>query len=425
MQSDASELVGGYKPVELQHIARPLYVCFTKLFSRTFSLKSNGVFLKKMRNAFDGRRWKQFSRGLENAVELAQMRLARQWDDCISHCDGTGPGTDSKRGCRKRAREAAKCGVPIIASRQRQCAAQAPPKDLNDAVVDGTHGVPNRQVKDRRNCPPFEGAPRRRLATLRAQWSSFAYACSRFERQRQQVEKSFAFAFVEGALVRAMRLGWWILLDEVNLASAETLERLSPLLRGASGTLVLTERGDVDALVRHPEFRIFAAMNPATDFGKKDLPPALRSLFTEIYVDEIDDEADLQLCTELYLEKSAASAALAVPIVQLYMRARSLATVSRSTTTTLGQRPGSSSGDEHSVAESATGGAEDNGAHDAHPKMPCQRLGGSLLRGDLKAPRYSLRTLSRALRCASSLSPAINSRSEGTHRINQSLYEAF
>ena len=44
MQSDASELVGGYKPVELQHIARPLYVCFSKLFSRTFSTKSNAVF---------------------------------------------------------------------------------------------------------------------------------------------------------------------------------------------------------------------------------------------------------------------------------------------------------------------------------------------------------------------------------------------
>ena len=34
-------------------------------------------------------------------------------------------------------------------------------------------------------------------------------------------EKGFAFAFVEGALVRAVREGWWLLLDEINLAPAE------------------------------------------------------------------------------------------------------------------------------------------------------------------------------------------------------------
>ena len=34
-------------------------------------------------------------------------------------------------------------------------------------------------------------------------------------------EKDFAFAFVEGALVKAVREGWWLLLDEINLAPAE------------------------------------------------------------------------------------------------------------------------------------------------------------------------------------------------------------
>lgn len=44
------------------------------------------------------------------------------------------------------------------------------------------------------------------------------------------VEGSFAFSFVEGVLVKAIREGKWVLLDEINLASAETLERLSGLL---------------------------------------------------------------------------------------------------------------------------------------------------------------------------------------------------
>lgn len=47
-------------------------------------------------------------------------------------------------------------------------------------------------------------------------------------------------------------------------------------LQGAEGSLCLTERGDVDPVVRHPDFRLFAAMNPPTDASKKDLPPALR-----------------------------------------------------------------------------------------------------------------------------------------------------
>lgn len=44
------------------------------------------------------------------------------------------------------------------------------------------------------------------------------------------MEGSFAFAFVEGVLVKAIREGKWVLLDEINLASAETLQRLSGLL---------------------------------------------------------------------------------------------------------------------------------------------------------------------------------------------------
>ncbi len=39
-----------------------------------------------------------------------------------------------------------------------------------------------------------------------------------------------AFAFVEGALVQAVREGHWLLLDEVNLAAPETLQRVAGLL---------------------------------------------------------------------------------------------------------------------------------------------------------------------------------------------------
>lgn len=43
----------------------------------------------------------------------------------------------------------------------------------------------------------------------------------------------------------------------------------------------------------HPTFRLFGAMNPANDAGKRDLPPALRARFTELWVDDPDDPADI------------------------------------------------------------------------------------------------------------------------------------
>lgn len=65
-----------------------------------------------------------------------------------------------------------------------------------------------------------------------------------------------------------------MLLDEINLASAETLQCLSGLLEGGSGSL---ERGDATPTPCHPDFRLLAAMNPATDVGKKELPPGIRN----------------------------------------------------------------------------------------------------------------------------------------------------
>ena len=76
-----------------------------------------------------------------------------------------------------------------------------------------------------------------------------------------------------------------MLLDEINLATAETLECLSGLLERDRGSLCLLGRGDREPIERHPDFRLFAAMNPSTDLGKKQLPTGLRSRFTELFVD--------------------------------------------------------------------------------------------------------------------------------------------
>ena len=73
-------------------------------------------------------------------------------------------------------------------------------------------------------------------------------------------------------------LGYWVLLDEINLASAETLQCLSSLLE-SDGTVTIYEKTDSKPISRHPNFRLMAAMNPATDVGKKDLPPGIRNRY--------------------------------------------------------------------------------------------------------------------------------------------------
>lgn len=104
------------------------------------------------------------------------------------------------------------------------------------------------------------------------------------------------FEWHDGPLVQAMRGGDLILLDEISLADDSVLERLNSVLE-PSRTLVLAEKGgrDLDDIrvVGAQGFEILATMNPGGDFGKKELSPALRNRFTEIWVPAVDDVADL------------------------------------------------------------------------------------------------------------------------------------
>lgn len=120
-----------------------------------------------------------------------------------------------------------------------------------------------------------------------------------------------------------------MLFDEVNLASQETLESLTVLLESASSSVVLTERGDLEPIPRHPDFRAFACMNPATDVGKKDLPPGLRARFTEIFAPAPDDDRDalLSIVKQYLADAAAGDRSLVLDVVEFYteMKSRSAA----------------------------------------------------------------------------------------------------
>ena len=93
-------------------------------------------------------------------------------------------------------------------------------------------------------------------------------------------------------MIKSIKDGEWILLDEINLASESVLNRLATLIDG--DYILLNERADIVETNRHKDFRLFLCMNPPyTSAGKKQLPWSLRSKLTEVYVPELDNQSDL------------------------------------------------------------------------------------------------------------------------------------
>lgn len=82
---------------------------------------------------------------------------------------------------------------------------------------------------------------------------------------------------------------------------------------------------DETPLKRHPEFRLFACMNPATDIGKKELPANIRSRFTEIFCDELSDRQEVRQVVLSYLGRLNLEVTLIESIVELYFRLKELA----------------------------------------------------------------------------------------------------
>ena len=162
---------------------------------------------------------------------------------------------------------------------------------------DATHSVPQAAKRRKLDTPKYQ--------ELRDRWTASSKLLNQLRVQVERAERNLTFAYVEGRIVQAVREGSWLLLDEINLASSDTLDSIATLLGDIDQErpyLQLTESGNAARIMAHPDFRVFAAMNPATDTGKRDLLPGIRSRFTEIYVHAGDtDIKDLVSLIETYL----------------------------------------------------------------------------------------------------------------------------
>ncbi len=100
--------------------------------------------------------------------------------------------------------------------------------------------------------------------------------------------KNGNFFFNEGFLVKAVKEGFWIILDEINLAPSEVLEALNRLLDD-NRELYIPEMNKV--IKAHKNFRIFAAMNPSENYiGRKDLSNAFKNRFIHLFFNNIPND---------------------------------------------------------------------------------------------------------------------------------------
>lgn len=274
-QTDSADFLGGYKPVESQAVCIPLFEIFNTLFRDTFPKKKNAELLEQLQRLAERRKW-------DRLLKAFRMTVGK-----VSNLLGSSIEPDK------------------FGSKQGKLSLEV--------VTNTSNGHTEEEKSCKRKRPLNSG--------LMERWRAFTVDLQKAERQVEAVKTSFAFSFVEGLLVKALREGQWLLLDEINLTPVETLERLTGVLDGEGGSLSLTERGDVQNVTRHPNFRFFGCMNPATDFGKRDLPISLRNRFTELYVDELTQKEDLHALVYQYLETSVPSPPVE-DIVNFYLQAR-------------------------------------------------------------------------------------------------------
>jgi midasin len=317
-QSEVGDLLGGFKPVNVRSLAIPLKDEFDDLFASTgISATKNQRYLELLGKSVAKSQWN---------------RASKLW------------------------REAPKMFDNILS-------------ELMKKEATNGRSVAEQPTKRRKTESRLQS-----LLNLKPRWERFSENLDQFDVQLSGGSKGFAFTFVEGNIVKAARNGDWVLLDEINLASPDTLESIADLLHSGSGgspSILLSETGEIERVVAHPNFRIFGAMNPATDVGKRDLPMGLRSRFTEIYVESPDRNLDDLL-----------------GVIRAYLR-------------------GNSSNDERA-------------AHDvARLYLNTKRLADEkrLVDGANQVPHFSLRTLTRVLSYVIEIAPS--------YGLRRALYEGF
>lgn len=106
------------------------------------------------------------------------------------------------------------------------------------------------------------------------------------------------FEWKDGLFTLAFRRGWWILVDEINAAEAETLMPFfGALEEEGDRSLELTECSE--SVEPHPNFRFIATMNPPHHEGTYPLNDALKDRCHHMEKDYLPQEKEAPLVQEM------------------------------------------------------------------------------------------------------------------------------
>ena len=136
----------------------------------------------------------------------------------------------------------------------------------------------------------------------RMQISYLLQSALKFEKSKNEkvdTEGGIVFDFVESDLIRAIREGYWILLDNVNSAPPEVIERLNSLFEDNPTLNLVESGGDMLSIGSgiHENFRIFVTANGQRPNSYK-LSAAFLNRVIRIWLESMDANITKKTCTQ-------------------------------------------------------------------------------------------------------------------------------
>ena len=154
MQTESSDLLGGFKPIDAMAAARALHTAWQRLFTDTFSTakSENAKYLGLALKALSGRKWERCVGLWRNSSERAIARLLKRHDATNGDEDGSAPK--------------------------------------------------KRKISD-------QGGGAKAAEDLQRRWESLRAEVEDFDLQHVKMHSKLVFTFIEGPLVKALQNGEW------------------------------------------------------------------------------------------------------------------------------------------------------------------------------------------------------------------------
>lgn len=76
LSTDSTDLLGGYKPLEIRHVARGVYDSFVDLFVSSFSRTQNAQFLRFVLDAYEKGDWKKLAQCFIKAAGMGEKKVS-------------------------------------------------------------------------------------------------------------------------------------------------------------------------------------------------------------------------------------------------------------------------------------------------------------------------------------------------------------